>query len=526
APASGQQLLYGVTGTDADGLFGSTVASAGDVNADGTPDLLVGANNEGVPGAAWGAARVLSGKGGATLRTWTGTAATDAFGSAVAGVGDVNKDGFADVIVGACLANGNGSNAGRAFVYSGATGAILFDLAPAPAKSMFGYAVAGLGDLDGDTWPDFAVGAPGYFQVGAPIGRVFVFSGRTGAQLDVVVGSTAMTDFGSAIDDAGDVNGDGRHDLVIGEPYGSVGGRFEVRSGASLGTTLFAAAGNAGEDFGYSVSGAGDVNHDGFADVIAGGYFADAAAGVARIYLGPSGAPGWVFHGDAAADHFGADVEDLGDVDKDGWADVAVSGYQSAFSASLPGYVRVFSGRTGLVLYATILGPQGGSVFGVDMAGAGDVNGDGWVDLAVGAQHYDGPAGEDIGRVEVYEVLQHATNVGFGGPGAAKLSMYGSPLDDFGQMDLKLTDAKANAPAWIIASPSTGFLTFKGGVLVPDLGLSVIVPLVTNGAGQITVPGILGGFGPASVVIQYVIKDAGQPFGYAMSNAVAPFFMP
>jgi hypothetical protein len=530
-PAAAQQQLFSVIGFAEDDYFGGDVAPAGDINADGTPDLIVGAPSQGVFPFRTGAAYALSGKGGALLWTWYGVADFDVFGASVAGVGDINKDGHADVIVGVPLSDLSGPDAGRAVVYSGKTGAVIYNLASAPTGAHFGGNVTGLGDINGDTWPDFAVSAPTFAMIsGFPIGRIYVYSGATGGLITMLTGVSASGSWGDDIADAGDVNGDGVHDLVIGEPYlgwpANSTGRIEVRSGANLATTLFAMNGLlADEALGISVAAAGDVNDDGFADVIAGGYYANGHKGLARVLLGPAGAASWVFQGDATNDHFGGAVDGVGDIDKDGHDDLLVGAYQSEFITTVKGYARLYSGRTGQQLYATLRGEALGDAFGVTVCGVGDVTGDGWLDIAVGAQASDAN-GEDSGKVYVYDALLRASNLGFGGPGSAQLAMYGSALDDFGQMDLALSGAKPNAPSLLIASPGTSFLAFKGGVIVPNMGTGVVIPLTTNGSGKITIPGILGGFGPVSIAIQYVIKDAAQPLGFAMSNAVSAPFLP
>jgi hypothetical protein len=525
--ASAQQQLFKFTGSELNDLLGYSIAAAGDLNGDGAPDLLVGAPSWG-PGNQWlGRVYALSGKGGAVLRTWEGTTVGNGFGDMVASVGDIDLDGTPDIVIGSPGSSINGFKSGEATVYSGADGSPLFFHFAAPAGVDLGYSAAGLGDLTGDGVPDYAIGAAAGFLPGG-FGHVYVYSGTGGLIADLVA-TQAGSSYGASIDDAGDVNGDGLHDLIIGAQSHSVGpsgGRFEVRSGANLATILFAANGDGAESLGRSVTGAGDVNGDGFADVAVGAYFHGNAAGQVRIYYGPSGAPGWIMNGDAAGDHMGGCVDGAGDVDKDGYDDVLVGAYQSGFSTTLAGYVRVISGRTGQPLYQTLVGQQGGEVFGASLAGLGDVNGDGWVDFAVGADDFNVGAADSVGEVRVYDWIQHATNLGFGGPGTAKLEMYGSPLDSFGQMDLALSGAKPNAQAWLLASATQQLVSFKGGVLVPQLAGSVLVPLVTNVGGKIVIPGILGGLGNVAIHLQYVIKDAAQPFGFAMSNAVKAQFLP
>jgi hypothetical protein len=528
---SAQLPIQVVEGTTANESFGNAIAALGDVNADGTPDILVGAY---IKNNSRGAAYLLSGKTGATLRTWNGVEEFEYLGQAVANVGDVDKDGVDDVALGAPFADSNGANAGRVMICSGQTGELIRTHIGTQAVTNLGNGLADLGDYDNDGWPDYALGAHSIKINGVNnIGRVTLHSGKTGATLVTLDGDPQAAWFGYSLANAGDVNGDGRADLAIASPdwvspvSGFESGRVEVRSGANLHVTLFAVeGGNIDERMGFELAGAGDVNGDGLGDIIAGSYFTNTYAGVARVFLGPSGAASWVFNGEFAYDFFASSVGGAGDVDKDGHADLIVGAPRNAVQiADQPGYAKVHSGRTGQVL-CTLQGAQVDDSFGFAVAGVGDVNGDGWTDVAAGSVVHDGPNGSNAGRLSILEVLVRAPNLGFGGPGSAQLSMYGSKLDDFGQMDLVLSGAKPNAPTLLVASPGTSFLAFKGGVIVPNMGTGVLIPLTTNGSGKITIPGILGGFGPVSIAIQYLIKDAAQPLGFAMSNAISAPFLP
>ena len=274
------------------------------------------------------------------------------FGFAVAGVGDVNGDGVPDVLVGAPRQNVGPGNywQGRAFVFSGADGSPLHTLnnPGAPSRAEFGYAVAGAGDVNGDGVPDLLVGAPGQ-NVGVIIeqGQAFVFSGADGSRLHTLNDPTPqrMARFGSDVAGVGDVNGDGVPDLLVGAPRQDVGviieqGQAFVFSGAdgSLLHTLNdpnpQAAGEffEGPEFGKAVAGVGDVNGDGVPDLLV-------------------GAPG---------QHVGGN--------------------------SVQGQAFVFSGADGSLLHTLDdPTPQALARFGSDVAGVGDVNGDGVPDLLVGA---------------------------------------------------------------------------------------------------------------------------------------------
>ncbi len=118
APARGQTILFTFDGDSAGDFFGISVSGAGDVNADGFADLIVGANGDDNNGTRSGSARVFSGLDGSILFTFDGDSAGDRFGTSVSGAGDVNGDGFADLIIGAHLDDNNGTDSGSARVIS------------------------------------------------------------------------------------------------------------------------------------------------------------------------------------------------------------------------------------------------------------------------------------------------------------------------------------------------------------------------------------------------------------------------
>lgn len=224
--------------------FGSVVASAGDLNSDGVPDILVGDARQNAGGNIdQGQVHVFSGATGALLRTLNhpDPQAGAFFGASAASVGDINGDGVPDILIGASVQDvGANTDQGRAYVFSGATGALLFTLdLPNPAAppfngfANFGFSVAGAGDANGDGIPDLFVGAPGQTVPGPPgqvgpnssQGQAFVFSGANGALLFTLDDPTPQRDanFGYAVVSGGDLNGDGRPDPIIGAPFQNVG---------------------------------------------------------------------------------------------------------------------------------------------------------------------------------------------------------------------------------------------------------------------------------------------------------------
>ena len=408
-PVPGQgAVVWEWTGTAATVHAGWTVAGAGDVNGDGFADVLVGVPDDD-PGARTnaGSAALLSGADGRLLLSIEGIGAGDKLGTSVAGAGDVNGDGFADVIVGAPLADtGSRSNNGSAVVVSGFDGAVLFVFQGAAAADEFGTAVAGAGDLDGDGFPDLAVGAPLADPAGRTnAGSVVVFSGASGAALFTIQGAVAGDRFGSAVAGGRDASGDGVPDLVVGAPRASsLAGRVTLHSGAT-GATLFTASGSGTESLGTSVALGGDVDGDGLADFIAGAPFARVGtmsnAGRALVFSGTGSRTLFVLTGGAAEDRFGSSVAAVGDASGDGVRDFVV-GASGADPSGLSGAGRasVFSGAGGALLFA-VDGTAVGEQRGFAVAAAGDVNADGAPDFLVGAPYANAGGVSQVGRATV-----------------------------------------------------------------------------------------------------------------------------
>ncbi|HKB16773.1 MAG TPA: hypothetical protein VKF62_11960 [Planctomycetota bacterium] len=370
-------LIRSLEGTVPFGLLGFACASAGDVDGDGRQDQVVGAAGVSPPGAG-GAGRVLvfSGATGLVLRTIDGTDTGGALGFSVAGARDVNGDGVPDVVAGAPQTSIPGTFAvGRAGVWSGATGALLYAFTGASANAFLGFSVAGPGDLDGDGRAEVAVGAPlsGTVALG-PVGQVFVYSGLTGLPLYTLNGSAIADGVGFRLATPGDLNGDGVEDLLAGAPGASPGGlplagQALAYSGAN-GAVLQTLDGSGPADFfGWSASGAGDLDRDGLLDVAVGAPFVDVPAptglkidaGQVKVYSGSNAI--LTLDGDAAFDEFGSSVAPAGDADADGFPELLVGAP----------FVEIGSGaNVGLVRVYTVIGiPAGSSVYGTGCSGTG-----------------------------------------------------------------------------------------------------------------------------------------------------------
>lgn len=253
--------------------FGHAVAAAGDVDADGVQDWIVGAPDADVPVKSAGMARVISGASGATLFDLVGSAFLDRLGTAVAGAGDVDGDGRDDLWIGAPLADAGAMNGGEAILVSGASGAALWSAAGFGVADQVGYWLAGVGDADGDGLPDVAVGAPGDDSGGADAGRVSVLSGWNGAVVATIVGDHPGVGLGP-VSGMGDVDGDSCADVAVSAPSSSTvsmeGGAVWICSGKS-GAELARFSGTAPNGWlGVAIAGVGDANGDGVPDLVAG----------------------------------------------------------------------------------------------------------------------------------------------------------------------------------------------------------------------------------------------------------------
>ena len=433
-----RSALDGINGFTVTGISqydgsGNSVSSAGDVNGDGYDDLIIGAqeadlggNNSagetyvvygGASAPGTGGVLALSALDGTNGFMLNGIDASDRSGSSVSSAGDVNGDGYDDLIIGARQADpGGNSNAGESYVvYGGAsapgTGGVLalsaldgtngFTLNGIDADDRSGVSVSSAGDINGDGYDDLIIGArradPGgndragesyvvYGGASAPgTGGVLALSALDGTNGFTLNGIDERDDTGFSVSSAGDVNGDGYDDLIIGGRYGDPNGNYSgetyvVYGGASVpgtagvlalsaldGTNGFILNGiNPSDRSGFSVSSAGDVNGDGYDDLIIAATGADPDGD-------ESAGETYVIYGGASAPGTGGELE-----------------------------LSALDGMNGF----TLNGIDENDRSGTSVSSAGDVNGDGYDDLIIGA-----PGAEPIGvnSGETYVVYGGAT---------------------------------------------------------------------------------------------------------------------
>ncbi len=426
------------TGENINDRLGVAVASAGDVNNDGYDDLVVVAG--GYPGGV-SRGRVYvyhGGPGGPDTipeRTLTGEADNDQFGFSVAGAGDVNGDGYGDLLVGAYQNDQGGNGAGKFYLYYGSAGGVgdipAFTATGEQAGDSFGWRVAGAGDVNGDGYDDVLVTAPGY-PAGSKAGRVYLFygaaSGLSSTAVISITGEANLQEFGNSAASAGDVNGDGYDDIIVGayrnDDWGPTAGKVYLYYGSAAGLDVTTPTTIIGENpfdrFGYAVSTAGDVNGDGYADVLVGAtdYALGSKKGKVYMYLGSAGGlttiPAFMVEGEQDGDELGWSMDTAGDMNGDGYADILIGAPSFALNqVESPGRAYVYYGGPSALSSTpaiTVTGAEDGDQLGFSVASAGDVNGDGQGDILIGANKYDngGQPNDDVGIVYLYYGLSPA----------------------------------------------------------------------------------------------------------------------
>ncbi len=391
--------------------FGAPISRLGDLDGDGVVDTLVAAIGEDDDIYPWtddyfGAVRVISGATGVEIRKHLGPEKRGRLGLQIAGGSDFDGDGIPDYILASyLLPKPSTSGEGTAYVHSGGTGALLYTWVGERRFDSFSACVRILGDVDADGVDDVGIGAPEY-DVSASkgqAGRVYIYSGKTGTVLFTYTG-TRHDQWLGTVCGVGDVDFDGHADFLVGSygwnsPPGGEG-MIWVYSGATGGLLYTRSGENPDDRFGVKACFLGDVNGDGSPDFAVNAEEYDVVDSEGRVYVysGPTGALLFTIDGSHKSEKLGRlPVSGRIDFNGDGFDDIVLGASYAPTSSSLESVVYVHSGINGRLLYsrrgATFQNLNESLGGGVDPIG--DLNGDGFEDLAVGATNYSaGYAGE------------------------------------------------------------------------------------------------------------------------------------
>lgn len=351
---------------------------------------------------------------GVTIYDW-GDSFSSQLGYSVAGIGDIDGDGLADVAVGAPHGNGLQLDSGYVYLMSGKTGALLRKLEGERTGDRFGASVAGVDDLDGDGTEDVLVGAPGH-EVGTATdrGAAYVLSGATGALIFKHNGGSNGGEFGHAVCRMSDFSLDGVDDYAIGEPHGNLLfsaniGLVWMYSGASHGLLRLLSGENSGDAFGSAIASGGPTKPGVHHSIIVGAPGYDVSTlifgvGKGYVYDAFDGSLDYTRTGSLSLGAaLGSAVASIPDANGDLWHEVAFGEPGSDLNGTNSGRVVVHDLANGGALVREFRGEPGDQL-GAAIAGMTDADGDGDADILIGAPYADFSTLVDCGIARSYSM--------------------------------------------------------------------------------------------------------------------------
>jgi hypothetical protein len=484
--------------------MGRTVSDAGDFDADGYRDFIVGAS--GFHGdLETGFARVYSGKDGSLLQHWDYPGGL----GAVAGAGDVNQDGYDDVLVG---------GGGWVHLFSGKTRNVMWSI----YDPGLGYALAGPGDCNKDGYPDIVVG-------NATKDYVRAYSPHNGLLLWQHTFSSHIL-LGFAVSAAGDLNRDGYADVLASAPHYNpfgIGGIVWAYSGKD-GDVIGNISGHlAGDEFGWSVSGGADIDHDGYPDFVVGVPKDDSGSavdsGAAAVYSGKDFSLLFEKLGSLGGAQLGYAVACLGDLNDDSHGEVLIGApYEVGFGYD--GVVRLYSGSNGSLIRTLYGSDSRNHAFGAAVARVRDVNGDKKDEFVIGDPWFNGSDGSLTGAVWLHSGKEYPaswTNYGTGWPGkngVPSITMSADP-EICNTVSLQIGNSRgATTPGFLFAGFSAASLpTAWDGTLLVTPNLMQFLSIPGNGLSvPVSVPCDTATLG-LSLFLQVLETDPFASKGYSFS---------
>ncbi|MFI5171303.1 MAG: FG-GAP-like repeat-containing protein [Chitinophagales bacterium] len=415
---SENQLIFQTN--QANSQLGYSIADAGDVNGDGIDDMIVGAPffdngqlDEGKIFVFYGSNSELS-----LTPEWSfeNNKAKANFGISVAAAGDVNGDGYGDIIAGASKLSHGQSQEGGAYIYYGSPTGLMgtpVSIESNQDKANLGVSVSSAGDINRDGYGDIIIGAEKYDNGLQDEGAVYVHYGSAAGINPlpnlILENNKKKSNFGHSVAQAGDVNGDGYSDIFVGADKLTTGQSLEGKvyiykgsSGGLITTPIWSYESNQiNANLGCSVSSAGDVNGDGFSDVLAGAYNFDSGQideGAAFIFYGSASGPStfadWIGESGKTGAGFGFAVSGGGDFNSDGYSDVVIGAPFYDNGETNEGKLYTYFGSAdglekniGWTTESNTINKQ----LGYSINNRSDLNADGYSDILCGSILFSGP---------------------------------------------------------------------------------------------------------------------------------------